>query len=162
MSIEFIQSRMLGSIYSVHSGPESCCVVWSYWAPKPVQVRSLSHMLHFLQGLFSSGSGSCYSNPVTCNSDHSLQQFKGVSITVSISAPTLWTPALASAPVWTYPRSSSLGVDLLQCGPTHGPQSLQGSADVALYTATVTWRCTCSSTALSKGHSLSRGVPAVL
>lgn len=71
-------------------------------------------MPHFLQGLFSTGSGSCHSNPVTCSSDHSLQQFKGVSTTISISGP-----------------FGLLPLALLQHGRTHGPQSLQGTADVA-------------------------------
>lgn len=59
--------------------------------------------------------------------------------------------------------SSPLGVDQLQCVYSWATVSAGHRwCGLAIGTATVTLRCTSSSTALSKGHSSSRGVPAVL
>lgn len=72
MSVEFIWFVTLGSIcHGVHLGQERWCAVWNFWAPKPAQVRLL--LVRLLQGC---------RNPFN-NSNHSSQQFKGISITAS-------------------------------------------------------------------------------
>lgn len=72
MSVESTWFVTLGSIcHGVHLGQERWCVVCNFWAPNPAQVRLL--LAQLLQG---------YRNPFN-NSNHSLQQFKAISITAS-------------------------------------------------------------------------------
>lgn len=74
----------------------------------------------------------------------------------------MYLPCLCSS--MSLPKDPSpLGVDLFQCGLTHGPQSLQGCTCcvVDLPMATDTSRCTFSHVDLPLGHSPFRGIPAV-
>lgn len=60
---------------------ERWCVVGSYWAPKPAQIRSLWHLCCLVCGLSAAGSGrSFYRNSFNIKRNHGLQQIKGISI----------------------------------------------------------------------------------